>query len=43
MNKTADKLGVAKRRMYDITNVLEGIKLITKTKKNHIKWIGGDI
>lgn len=27
-----------KRRIYDITNVLEGIGLIEKTVKNRIKW-----
>lgn len=29
---------VQKRRIYDITNVLEGIGLIEKTTKNHIRW-----
>lgn len=29
------------RRIYDITNVLEGIGLIHKTSKNHIQWKGG--
>lgn len=27
-----------KRRIYDITNVLEGIGLIEKETKNTIKW-----
>ena len=27
-----------KRRIYDITNVLEGIGLIKKGGKNHIRW-----
>jgi transcription factor E2F3 len=27
-----------KRRIYDITNVLEGIGLIEKTSKNNIHW-----
>ena len=27
-----------KRRIYDITNVLEGIGLIEKRNKNCIKW-----
>lgn len=35
-------LQVQKRRMYDITNVLEGIGLIEKTSKNHIRWKGYD-
>ena len=29
-----------KRRIYDITNVLEGIGLIEKTVKNRIRWKG---
>ena len=28
-----------KRRIYDITNVLEGIGLIEKRTKNSIKWL----
>lgn len=40
LNKTADVLEVQKRRIYDITNVLEGIGLIEKTTKNNIKWRG---
>ncbi|KAK9165206.1 hypothetical protein Scep_000397 [Stephania cephalantha] len=43
LNKTADVLEVQKRRIYDITNVLEGIGLIEKTSKNHIRWKGVDI
>lgn len=30
----------SQRRIYDITNVLEGIGLIHKTSKNHIQWTG---
>uniref|UniRef100_A0A0D9VGR9 E2F/DP family winged-helix DNA-binding domain-containing protein n=1 Tax=Leersia perrieri TaxID=77586 RepID=A0A0D9VGR9_9ORYZ len=33
---------VQKRRIYDITNVLEGIGLIEKTLKNRIRWKGLD-
>jgi len=40
LNEAADKLGVQKRRVYDITNVLEGIGLIEKRNKNHIAWRG---
>lgn len=32
-------LEVQKRRIYDITNVLEGINLIERFKKNHVRWI----
>ena len=32
-----------KRRIYDITNVLEGIGLIEKQSKNNIQWKGFDI
>ncbi|KAK8448787.1 hypothetical protein SEVIR_7G101500v4 [Setaria viridis] len=36
------KTQVQKRRMYDITNVLEGIGLIEKKSKNRIHWKGLD-
>ncbi|XP_012571399.1 transcription factor E2FC isoform X2 [Cicer arietinum] len=42
LNQTAEVLEVQKRRIYDITNVLEGIGLIEKTSKNHIRWKGCD-
>ncbi|KAM4592396.1 transcription factor E2F4-like [Odontesthes bonariensis] len=31
-----------KRRIYDITNVLEGVGLIVKISKSTVKWIGAD-
>uniref|UniRef100_A0A915LTD4 E2F/DP family winged-helix DNA-binding domain-containing protein n=1 Tax=Meloidogyne javanica TaxID=6303 RepID=A0A915LTD4_MELJA len=38
LNEAAELLGVPKRRLYDITNVLEGVDLIEKIGKNSIKW-----
>ncbi|BDA44165.1 Transcription factor E2F3 [Coccomyxa sp. Obi] len=38
LNKAAESLSVQKRRIYDITNVLEGIGLIEKKSKNNIQW-----
>ena len=40
LNDAAGELKVQKRRIYDITNVLEGIGLIEKTIKNKIRWKG---
>jgi len=38
LNQAADLLEVQKRRIYDITNVLEGVGLIKKKSKNNIEW-----
>jgi len=38
LNDAADRLNVQKRRLYDITNVLEGINMIEKVGKNSIRW-----
>ncbi|KAK9822717.1 hypothetical protein WJX81_008122 [Elliptochloris bilobata] len=38
LNKAAESLNVQKRRIYDITNVLEGIGLIEKKSKNNVQW-----
>ncbi|KAM4771468.1 transcription factor E2F6 [Rhinophrynus dorsalis] len=43
LNEVARELGVRKRRVYDITNVLDGIKLIQKRSKNHVQWMGIDL
>eukprot|EP01116_Phalansterium_solitarium_P011363 TRINITY_DN2700_c0_g2_i4.p1 TRINITY_DN2700_c0_g2~~TRINITY_DN2700_c0_g2_i4.p1 ORF type:complete len:476 (-),score=91.87 TRINITY_DN2700_c0_g2_i4:210-1637(-) len=43
LNDAAKQLGVQKRRIYDITNVLEGINLISKNSKNQIQWKGSSI
>eukprot|EP00802_Teleaulax_amphioxeia_P019642 Tamp_19883.p1 GENE.Tamp_19883~~Tamp_19883.p1 ORF type:complete len:333 (+),score=88.19 Tamp_19883:113-1111(+) len=40
LNIAAGQLDVQKRRIYDITNVLEGIGLIEKKSKNNIQWKG---
>lgn len=42
LNEAVERLEVQKRRIYDITNVLEGINLIKKGGKNHIKWNSQD-
>ncbi|GMJ12029.1 E2F transcription factor 3 [Hibiscus trionum] len=42
LNQAAETLEVQKRRLYDITNVLEGIGLIEKNLKNKIRWKGVD-
>ena len=38
LNEAAVLLKVKKRRLYDITNVLEGIDLVTKRSKNRVFW-----
>lgn len=40
LNEAVRRLNVQKRRIYDITNVLEGIGYIEKLSKNKIKWVG---
>jgi len=39
LNKASDQLAVQKRRIYDITNVLEGIGLVNKKSKNNVQWL----
>lgn len=41
LNDASEILQVQKRRIYDITNVLEGVGLLHKTSKNNIQWRGG--
>ncbi|XP_026135456.1 transcription factor E2F3-like isoform X1 [Carassius auratus] len=43
LNKAAIMLNVQKRRLYDITNVLEGVCLIKKKSKNNIQWLGSSL
>jgi len=40
LTSTATNLNVKKRRIYDITNVLEGAGLVEKTSKNFVQWKG---
>lgn len=40
LNDASSMLEVQKRRIYDITNVLEGVGLLEKTAKNNIRWNG---
>lgn len=37
--QASDMLSVQKRRIYDITNVLEGIGLVNKKSKNNVQWL----
>ncbi|XP_018413891.1 PREDICTED: transcription factor E2F6 [Nanorana parkeri] len=43
LNEAAKQLGVRKRRVYDITNALDGIRLIQKRSKNLVQWVGADL
>ncbi|KAM8840120.1 transcription factor E2F3 [Spinachia spinachia] len=42
LNLAAQQLNAPKRRVYDVTNVLEGIHLIKKKSKNFVEWLGAD-
>ena len=42
LNKASIEMNVPKRRIYDITNVLEGIGILEKKSKNNIQWKGGN-
>jgi len=42
LNTASTRLQVQKRRIYDITNVLEGIGLLEKKSKNNIQWKCGN-
>uniref|UniRef100_A0A8C6AAQ8 E2F/DP family winged-helix DNA-binding domain-containing protein n=1 Tax=Marmota marmota marmota TaxID=9994 RepID=A0A8C6AAQ8_MARMA len=43
LNKAATTLGVPKRRLYDITGVLNGIDFVEKKSRNHVQWTGSDL
>jgi transcription factor E2F3 len=40
LKEAGDRLGAAKRRLYDVTNVLAGIGVIERCGKAKVKWIG---
>lgn len=39
LNYACRVLNVPKRRLYDVTNALEGAHLITKKMKNSVQWL----
>ncbi|KAM9340292.1 transcription factor E2F3 [Symphorus nematophorus] len=43
LNVVAQELNAPKRRVYDVTNVLEGIQLIKKKSKSNIEWMGSHV
>jgi len=43
LNDAATLLRVQKRRIYDITNVLQGLGCIEKSIKNKVRWVGSNI
>ncbi|KAG7341510.1 E2F/DP family winged-helix DNA-binding domain containing protein [Nitzschia inconspicua] len=40
VDSAAKELGVERRRIYDVVNILESIQLVSKEKKNTYKWMG---
>ncbi|XP_041006188.1 E2F transcription factor-like E2FF isoform X2 [Juglans microcarpa x Juglans regia] len=40
LDDAASKLGVERRRMYDVVNILESIRIIAKKGKNQYSWKG---
>lgn len=40
ISKAAKKVGVPKRRIYDIVNVLQGVELAQHSKGKSIQWLG---
>jgi transcription factor E2F3 len=42
LKEAGNRLGAAKRRLYDVTNVLAGIGVIERCGKAKVKWIGNN-
>lgn len=40
INQASEELKISKRRIYDITNVLEGVLLLKKKSKRWVQWVG---
>lgn len=39
LRQAADRLQTRKRRVYDVTNVLQGLNLIQKESASRVKWM----
>lgn len=42
VDHAAVELGVERRRIYDVVNILESVSLVTKKQKNTYSWMGMD-